>query len=306
MGSRLPLELIDVFLHRAQMPHLYLPRATFSGHAQPDLSSVSMPELNSFKIPRGGDAIDRPPLRTPFEVSMKIIRIRVPDDASFPRVSSGDALGPWDDLDPWTTSPNSEKTASPKTASPLKPRRRDPRPATVCPTHHIAASGPSTCVPILATTPAPLAAAGPGWDALDPWTTSPRSDKTASPKTLSPLKPRFAASRPSTCVPILATAPAPPAAGWGQRRPPAKAQTPASSPVHSPLRSLRTEAARLGAVVFAPSGVVPGGLRFPEPLGVYPSGSALVETTDRLLTTRKLVGWCITKPIRVKPSGLRI
>ena len=107
-------------------------------------------------------------------------------------------------------------------------------------------------------------------------------------------------SRPSTCVPILATAPRSPprATAWSGRqlRPlpagQAKNGTGRSREDAPAPRSLRSEAARLGVLVFAPSEFVPGGFRFPEPRG----GSARVGLTDRFHTTHCRV--VTSKPLR--------
>ena len=200
----------------------------------------------TLKTIRGGEPKPAPtsPLQPGDDLSVRITR-RLPDEASFSRMPS---VGPWDALDPWTTFPKSEKTASPKSPSPRKPRRQDLRPTTY-------------------------------------WSESTLSS------TVRPMR-QTSTSRPSTCVPILATAPSstPRTTAW-----PGRQLRPLPAPAPAP-RSRGSEAARLGALVFAPSEFVPGGFRFPEPRGANPGGSARVGLTDRFHTTHCRV--VTSKPLR--------
>ena len=216
----------------------------------PTKLSVAFRREATLKKIRGGEPELAPtsPLQPGDDLSVRITR-RLSDEASFSRRPS---VGPWDALDPWTTSPKSEKTvspksekttspksekmASPKIPSPRKPRRQDPRPAIVGPTRQTSPPRPITCVPILATAPssAPRATAWPG-------------------RQLRPLPADASASR-----------------------------------------SLRSEAARSGALVFAPGEFVPGGFRFPEPRGANPSGfrhglTDHFHTTHCRVVTSKLI-----------------
>ena len=218
----------------------------------PTRLTVAFRREATLKTIRGGGPKPAPtsPLQPGDDLSVKITR-RLSDEVPFSRRSS---VGPWDALDPWTTSPKSEKTtpksektASPKSPSPRKPRRQDPRPALVHPARQTSPPRPITCVPILATSPS------------------------STPRT----------------------------AAWPGRQ---IRHKPADAPA---LRTLRSEAARLGALEFAPSEFEPAGFRFPEPRGANPSGFR-VGLTDRFHTTHCRVVTSKQIHLRGEISGLLI